>query len=288
MGDIKRKVIQITSAVLFNSYTEGFAKGTIYRGNLKQVCLPVLNCYSCPGAIGSCPIGSLQAVASGITYQFSFYVAGFLALVGLAAGKMACGWLCPFGLLQDLLYRVPFLKRSLPLWTRYCKYAVLILLVLLLPALAVDQFGLGTPAFCKWLCPAGTLEAALPLAVADEGIRGALGALFYWRFSWLLLVLLLCIVAKRAFCLVLCPLGAIYSLFNRISFFSIRIDQKLCTKCGRCASVCHLSLPEVAGPNHPECIRCLKCVKHCPTGAMGWQIEVPGNKEESKFASTNL
>ncbi|OPX86196.1 MAG: putative electron transport protein YccM [Pelotomaculum sp. PtaB.Bin104] len=284
MADLRRKVVQFASAIIFNSYAEGFAKGTIYRGNLKQVCLPVLNCYSCPGAIGSCPVGSLQAVSAGITYQFSFYVAGFLALVGLVAGRMACGWLCPFGLLQDLLYRVPSFKRSLPLWTGCFKYAVLVFLVLLLPALAVDQFGLGTPTFCKWLCPAGTLEAALPLAVANEGIRGALGGLFYWRFSWLLLILFLCIIFKRLFCLTLCPLGAVYSLFNRISIFSIRVDQELCTYCGRCAAACHLRLPEIAGPNHPECIRCLKCVKQCPTGAMDWQIEVPGKKEESKYA----
>lgn len=280
MVEIKRRLTQLAAAILFNSYPEGFKSGAIYRGNLKQVCVPVLNCYSCPGAIGSCPIGSLQAVASGITYQFSFYVAGFLTLIGVAAGKMACGWLCPFGLIQEMLYRIRSPKYFLPVWTRYLKYAVLALLVLLLPALAVDPIGIGTPYFCKWLCPAGTLEAAIPLALTNEGIRGALGALFQWRLTWLMAILLFCVVVERAFCQTLCPLGAIYSLFNRISFFSIQLDGRLCEHCGRCTNACYIRLGVIERPNHPECLRCLKCVKNCPTGALSWVIEMPGKKKE--------
>lgn len=280
MAEIKRRFTQLAAALFFNSYTEGFKSGTIYRGNLKQLCVPVLNCYSCPGAIGSCPIGSLQAVAAGITYQFSFYVAGFLTLIGLTAGKMACGWLCPFGLFQEILYRIPSPKYFLPVWTRCLKYALLILLVLLLPALAADPFGIGTPYFCKWLCPAGTLEAAIPLALTNEGIRGALGALFQWRLTWLLAILIFCVAVERAFCQALCPLGAIYSLFNRISFFSIHLERRRCNRCGRCSEVCYIRLSAAERPNHPECMRCLKCVKNCPTRALNWVIEIPGKKEE--------
>lgn len=284
MAEFRRKIIQLASAVTFNSYAEGFVHGTIYRGDLKRFCVPVLNCYSCPGAIGSCPVGSLQAVASGAAFQFSFYVAGFLTLLGVLAGRMACGWLCPFGLIQELLHRLPSPKIFLPIWTRWIKYLVLAVFVLLLPALATDAFGLGAPYFCKWLCPAGTLEAAIPLSIVNTDIRGALGAIFTWRLTWLLLIITLSIAVHRFFCQTLCPLGAIYSLFNRVSFFSIKHDRSRCSNCGSCAGACYLRLPATAGPNHPECIRCLKCVNSCPTGAMSWEIQLPGKKEETLHA----
>jgi len=274
----------LASAVTFNSYAEGFARGTIYRGNLKQACVPVLNCYSCPGAIGSCPVGSLQAVASGTAFQFSFYVAGFLALIGVFTGRMACGWLCPFGLIQELLHRIPSPKFFLPDWARYIKYFTLVVFVLMLPALAKDAFGLGVPYFCKWLCPAGTLEAAIPLAIVNADIRGSLGALFNWRLTWLLFFLAFCVLVHRAFCTILCPLGAIYSLFNRISYFSITYNHSRCKNCGRCTGSCYQQLPSIKGINHPECIRCLKCVKNCPTGAMSWDIGIPGKKGETVSA----
>lgn len=283
MADLKRRLVQAVSAVTFNSYAEGFKQGTIYRGNLKQFCLPVLNCYSCPGAVGACPIGSLQAVASGISFQFSFYIAGFLMLVGVLAGRMVCGWLCPFGLLQELLNRIPSPKVVLPLWTRYIKYLILLFFVLLLPALATDAYGLGVPYFCKWLCPAGTLEAAIPLSLKNAGIREALGGLFQWRLLWMFLLLALSVVVHRAFCQTLCPLGAVYSLFNQFSFFRIELDRGHCNQCGRCSEVCYLRLPVLAGTNHPECIRCLKCVNNCPTGAMSWEIQYTGKKKEARI-----
>ncbi len=282
MVDLKRKLVQLISAVTLNSYAGGFVQGTIYRGPLKQVCVPVLNCYSCPGAVTSCPIGSLQALASGVAFNFSFYVAGIIAMSGVLGGRFSCGWLCPFGLIQDLLYRIPFIKFCLPLWTRYVKYLVAGLFVLVLPAFALDAFGLGTPYFCKWLCPAGTLEAAIPLALLEPGIRGALGALFAWRLTWLFLILLFCLAVRRAFCRVFCPLGAILSLFNHISFFTISRNEQICRHCGQCNEVCYLGPAPAPVVNHPERIRCLKCVKSCPAGALSWNFQ-GRNKEEGVF-----
>lgn len=282
-----RKLVQFISALVFNSYTEGFARGAIYRGSLKQVCLPFLNCYSCPGAIGSCPIGSLQAVASGLTFQFSFYVAGFIVLIGMLWGRLVCGWLCPFGLIQDLLYRLPSPKFLLPLWTRYFKYAILVFFVLLLPAALKDPIGLGAPYFCKWLCPAGTLEAALPLSAVNTEIRGALGILFKWRMVWLLVILALAVTVKRSFCQVLCPLGAIYSLFNQLSIFTIRYDRSLCNMCGRCVEACYQRLPAYRVPNHPECIRCLKCLHSCPNGVISWKFAL-GNQRKDENLAKNI
>jgi len=283
----RRKFIQLISALAFNSYAEGFVRGTIYRGSLKQVCLPVLNCYSCPGAIGSCPVGSLQSVASGLAFQFSFYVAGFLALIGVLWGRLVCGWFCPFGLIQDLLYRLPSPKCLLPHWMRHFKYAILVFFVLLLPAVLKDSIGLGIPYFCKWLCPAGTMEAALPLSAANTEIRGALGVLFEWRIVWLLVVLALAITVQRAFCQVLCPLGAVYSLFNQLSFFTLRYDRSRCNMCGRCTEACYQRLPAYRAPNHPECIRCLKCMHICPNGAISWKFTLTEQRKETSLAKNN-
>jgi len=107
LAKYKRRLVQLFSAVLTNSYWPGFTTGKIYSGAIKNACVPGLNCYSCPGALGACPIGSLQAVAADRKYDFSFYIAGFLALTGLVLGRLVCGWLCPFGLIQELIYKIP-------------------------------------------------------------------------------------------------------------------------------------------------------------------------------------
>ena len=57
-----------------NGYAKGFLEGKIYKGQIKYVCVPGLNCYSCPGALGSCPIGSLQAVLDSGKFRVSCYV----------------------------------------------------------------------------------------------------------------------------------------------------------------------------------------------------------------------
>ena len=103
-----RHAVQAAWALLTNSYLAGFARGTLYKGRLKGLCVPGLNCYSCPGAVGSCPIGALQSVLGSRKFGFSYYVVGFLVLVGALTGRFVCGWLCPFGLIQELLHRIPF------------------------------------------------------------------------------------------------------------------------------------------------------------------------------------
>ena len=85
--------VQAGFTALTNGYATGFLKGEIYTGKTKALCVPGLNCYSCPGALGSCPIGSLQAVLGSHNYQFSFYIFGFLMVVGALFGRFVCGWL---------------------------------------------------------------------------------------------------------------------------------------------------------------------------------------------------
>ncbi len=93
---LRRTLTQCTAFALSNGYLRGFAEGKIYKGKAKALCVPGLSCYSCPGALGSCPIGALQAVLDGGKFRFAAYVMGVLLLVGTLFGRLVCGWLCPF------------------------------------------------------------------------------------------------------------------------------------------------------------------------------------------------
>jgi len=266
-----RRLIQTISTVFFNGYVIGFINGTIFKGDLKVTCVPVLNCYSCPGALGSCPIGSLQAVLADKKYNFSFYVLGLIMLFGIVLGRFICGFLCPFGLLQDLLYKIPLKKHNKFKYDgklRYLKYIVLIFMVIIGPLLLVNDYGTGDPYFCKYLCPAGTFEAGIPLAIANEGVRSALGILFDYKMLILVIVVYASIKIYRPFCKYLCPLGGIYGLFNKFSFYQMKVDDKKCIKCKKCIDACKMNVDVLDNINSMECIRCMGCVKACPVDAI--------------------
>ncbi len=268
-----RTWVQICFTALTNGYATGFVKGRIFTGSAKKFCLPGLNCYSCPGALGSCPIGSLQAVLSDRNYSFTFYLAGFLLLVGALAGRFVCGWLCPFGLVQDLLHKIPFPKKWKKLpgdrILKYLKYIILLGFVIILPLTVLDIVGQGSPWFCKYICPSGTLFAGIPLIATNPPFQTALGWLFTWKFTILIVLILLSIIVFRPFCKYLCPLGAIYGCFNPIALYRFKIDEHKCTKCGVCQKACPVDIPVHETPNSPECIRCGKCKISCPHGAIG-------------------
>ncbi len=265
-----RGFIQAGAALLTNIHLPNFAKGGLYQGKGKYVCVPGLYCYSCPAASGACPIGALQAVVGSSKFRFSYYITGFLILLGVLLGRFICGFLCPFGWLQDLLHRIPTKKFSTkklkPL--TFLKYAVLLVMVFLLPALMKGDTGIGDPYFCKYLCPQGVLEGAIPLSIANSGIRAALGSLFNWKLGVLITVVVLSVLFYRPFCKWLCPLGAFYALCNRVSLFQMKVDKDKCVSCGKCARACKMDVDVTKTPNHAECIRCGMCIKACPTDAI--------------------
>lgn len=267
-----RNWIQMASAFVSNAHITGFLSGKIYNGSLKSVCLPVLNCYSCPAALSSCPIGAMQAVISGNRHHFSYYVFGLLLLFGTVLGRLICGFLCPFGWIQQLLKKLSSKTLSIPRRAdramRLTKYGVLILFVLALPAFAVDAFGLGAPWFCKWICPAGTLEGGIPLVLTNASLRSGLGFTFWWKVVLLALIVLSSIFIYRPFCKYLCPLGSFYSLFNRFSLTRMELDEKSCVACGSCVKSCPMQVDVIKNINSAECIRCGACAAACPTGAI--------------------
>lgn len=276
-----RFITQILFAAFTNGYVEGFINGTIYKGNLKKICVPGLNCYSCPGALGSCPIGSLQAVLASRDYKFSFYIVGLLMAFGAICGRFVCGWLCPFGLVQDLLFKIPIKKlKNVPAdkYLKYLKYLILVIFVIILPLTVVDIIGQGSPWFCKVICPSGTLFAGIPLVSLDVSLRSAIGFLFRWKLLILIIILSLSIIIYRPFCRYLCPLGAIYSFFNPISLYRYQIDETKCTKCQLCSQKCEMNIEVYKIPNSSECIRCGKCIKSCPNNAIKTTITPQADK----------
>lgn len=277
-----RHKIQAFATLLTNGNVAGYISGQIYKGNIKNACVPGLNCYSCVGALGSCPIGSLQAVIGKSGGRFSFYVVGFLLLIGSLLGRFVCGFLCPFGFFQDLLHKIPFPKkiRTMPKEKILVKlkYVILLVFVILLPMYLVNDIGNSYPYFCKFICPVGTLEGGIPLVLLNKAMRGSIGFLFVWKNVILLTTIILSIMIYRPFCKLICPLGAIYSLFNKVSFYRYQINCDKCINCGRCAKICLMNVDPVKEANHPECIRCGNCRKACPKGAI--ELLIAGRKFE--------
>ena len=194
-----RHGIQALWAFITNSHVTGFVTGKIYTGKLKNACVPGLNCYSCPGAVGACPIGSLQAVIGSWNFKMAYYVVGFLIFIGAMVGRL--------------------------------------------------------------ICPAGTLEGGLPLVLLNKSMRSALGWLYIWKNVILVITIILSILIYRPFCKYICPLGALYSVFNPVSLYKYRVDKDKCIKCGKCAKACQMIVDPVENSNSPECIRCGRCKK---------------------------
>lgn len=280
-----RHLIQLLALIGSNSYFQGFIQKTIYKGSTKAVCVPFLNCYSCPGARLSCPIGSLQAVLGKRNNYFSFYVLGFLLLMGILFGRLICGFLCPFGFLQDMLKKL--CKKKLKVWKplKYLKYVNLVLLVLILPMFITNSVGLGTPFFCKYVCPVGTLEGGIFLVAVNSALRNTVGFLYQYKLAILIVTLVVSVFIYRPFCKVLCPLGALYSFFNRISIVKISFDKSSCISCGQCIKACGMEIVPYKTPNNVECIRCGECIKSCPTGALVFNTK---KKEEVVNEQTKI
>ncbi len=271
-----RKIVQAAWAVLTNAWVKGFFPGgaSLYEGPLKRFCVPGMNCYSCPGALGACPIGALQSALSARHRKFPFYVLGYLMAVGVLVGRFICGWLCLFGLIQELLYKIPTPKLRIPERVdrplRALKYAVLAVLVIGLPLLYRSGYGAGEPFFCKYVCPVGTLEGGVPQVLLNGVLRPALG----WLFRWKMLLLILCVLSSvfiyRPFCKYVCPLGAFYSLFQRVSVLRMKVDAAACVDCGACGKTCPMNVDPHRTPNSTECIRCGACLKACPKQALSF------------------
>jgi ferredoxin-type protein NapH len=244
---------------------------------MHTMCSPVFHCYACPLATFACPIGIIAQFSA--LHIFPFVAVGLLVAFGAAFGTLICGWVCPFGYLQDLAAKVPTPKIDLPKFTGYFRYVMLIGAVLAIPYF----FGEDHPLFVCRICPAGALEAAVP-TMAGQAIAGET---VVWPNALKLTILIVFLIAiffiKRPWCRVLCPLGAIFSLFNRVSAFFLRFDAEACTHCERCHKLCEYGIEPEKTPNDLRCIRCLECTKCSPDAlTLGSVFErAPSRNEKS-------
>ncbi len=262
----KRRIIQIYAMLLYNCNFKGFKTGEIFTGSTKAMCVPGLNCYSCPGAIGACPLGALQNALAESNKKLPAYIFGILIMFGLIFGRTICGYLCPMGLIQDLLHKIKTPKVKKSKVTRvlsYFKYVLLIVFVVAIPVM----YQTGVPAFCKYICPSGTLLGGIMLLINPNNANqfSALGPLFTWKFVVLVLIIVGSVFIYRIFCRFLCPLGAIYGFFSKVALLGIKLDKDKCTNCGLCISACKMDIKHVG--DH-ECIQCGECISVCPVKAI--------------------
>lgn len=306
------RISQIIFTILINSYLlVFFEKGLIYTGYLKSFLVPILNCWSTPTAWFSCPLGAYQHFI--VVKDFPFYVLGFFFLIGAIIGRMACGWLCPFGLFQDLIFKINKKKISLPkitplftiiffllfyflIWLKFnnllLSLKIIIIFIGAIIGFLLDiflkprirnfdltslkyffllflttfiVFFTNEPWFCK-LCPQGTLAAGIPLVLYDpeNSLKNMVGLFFYLKILILILLFILGIYIKRVFCRTICPIGAIYSFFNKVSCLHLEIDKENCIRCNICRKVCPTNINIYENPNQNDCLRCLECYYKCP------------------------
>ena len=265
-----RRLIQLYSALLHNAHVRGFIDGEIYQGKAKYACVPGFNCYSCPGAVGACPLGSIQNALASAGHRAGWYVLGIIMLFGVILGRTICGWLCPLGLIQELLHKIPTVKIRKSKFTRvlsYLKYVILVIFVAAIPLWYGLKHDLPLPAFCKYICPAGTLEGAVGLLSnpGNKDLFSMLGILFTRKFTIMLVIGLACIFCYRSFCRFICPLGAVYGFFNRFCLVGVKVDAGRCNGCGSCVRSCGMDVRHVG--DH-ECINCSKCMDVCPQKAI--------------------
>ncbi|MBT4484702.1 MAG: 4Fe-4S binding protein [Candidatus Latescibacteria bacterium] len=259
LGNIKRIWWQITGVLLFNF-------PFLERLTFAWLPVPVLNCYSCPLAQGSCPIGTIQHFF--VIGAIPLFAVGFVSIFGIIAGRFYCSHLCPFGFLQDLLGRISGRKVRIPRFLDYGKYVVLILFVIILPPIIKEPF------FCT-LCPAGSLEAGIPIVTKAwyesrfieagmfsgmGGILDMIGWWFWFKTGILALVITVAVVIKRPFCRMACPLGALFGLFNRISLFIHPPKVKSAIEKPRYSlKTCPVHITHPGKVDSSSCIKCKEC-----------------------------
>ena len=255
-----RRISQGISALLLNLSFVNFFVGRLYTGFLKSIPFPAMNCYACPSAVFSCPIGTISHFFS--ILKFPFLAVGLVLLPAVFFGRWICGWVCPFGLFQEVLYKIPSFKFELPKFLRFGRYVSLVLGVVVLPLMFHEHF------FCM-ICPVGTVEAGIYWVAVSSYVLKLAGAFFLFKFGIAFAIVYLSIFTKRPFCRFLCPLGALFSLFNSVSLWKFSVEESRCRECLKCEKVCPVNHRIFESPNSGNCIRCLDCVKSCEIVKVG-------------------
>jgi len=252
---LKRRLVQTLSLIALHSS---------WGPELKWFCNPVLSCHSCALSWFACPIGVFVHYSG--YHLFPFFALGTILLFGILIGKLFCGWVCPFGFLQDLFHKIPSQKIKIPKWTSNIKYFVLFSMVLFLPFIFGEQTYYS---FCR-VCPAATMQVTTPDLITNNFKN--ISTLTIIRFSILFLIILFVIVNSRAFCKTLCPIGAILAPLNYISFWTVKFPAEMCDSCNNCDKYCITDVEPskritkfIPANRSLDCVVCHDCQKACPS-----------------------
>jgi len=295
--EIARKLTQFFCFLILNAIVLGWTPTPIL--------LPILNGLSTPQKTVGDAFATLQLMLYNTTFPW-LPIASFL-LIAIILGRATCGWICPFGFIQDLLGYIKRKHKEISLRTHEdminVKYGILAVTLLisiasaLTLALGIGQgftrtFGVFAQAPFEVLSPASTLFSTLPKIALDaryvipmwletgdiagnilSGI-GSLPILFWVQFAIMVAIIVLGVYVPRSWCRYLCPHGAALAFLSKFSFLGLKREPVKCTKaeCHACVEVCPMKVPILDLPwekfTDPECIYCLKCVETCSTKAI--------------------
>jgi polyferredoxin len=205
------------------------------------------------------------SIIGGFANISSMVVLWLVATVVL--GRGFCSWGCFYGGWDDGFSRFrkkPVIKKINELW-KWMPFAVFIM-VALSAALTL------VPTYCDWICP---FKAVTEFEQVTSVESAAKAGVFLTLFGGLVVVLPV-MTRKRTQCSFLCPLGAVNSLSNKVTPFTVKIDKSACTECFKCVDVCPLfaiSREDIkTGKVSLFCSKCGKCVDACPKKAIHYGI----------------
>jgi polyferredoxin len=281
-----------------------FFSAIIFNLGALPILLPVLWTWGLQQNTAGDAFTAIQLMFGGwndINFAFPWIAIASFLVIGILLGKSLCGWVCPFGFIQDLVGFIKRKQREFSLRTHesmiYVKYAVLgVTLFISITFFATKVAGvsesyekaLGIFAKAPFtaLSPAETLFATVPRTVRDfsnavsanqvdilSGIAN-LPPLFWVQLFIMAGVLVFAVYIPRSWCKYFCPHGAIMAVLNRFSFLGLRRELVKCAKgeCHLCVEACPMRVRILDLPwekfTDPECIYCLKCVDACPNKAI--------------------
>lgn len=296
VGEIKEYLLKYNTfrrIAQFLSFT--FFSAIIFNLGALPLLFPVLWTWGLQQNTAGDAFTALQFALYDVVFPW-LALASFL-IVGVLIGKSLCGWICPFGFVQDL---VGFIKRKQADFSSrthdsmvYMKYFVLGIALFVSVTFSVSKLmgtgdgyekaiGIFTKAPFTTLSPAETLFGTVPkmifnfrMALVSKSVMDAMSGistlppLFWVQFFIMAFVLVFAAFIPRGWCRYFCPHGAIMAVLNRFSFLGLRRDPVKCAKggCRLCVSACPMRVPILDLPwekfSDPECIYCMKCADAC-------------------------
>ena len=219
---LTRRLAQFCSAILYNCNLISDIPAKYINS---EFCVPGLNCRYCPASVAGCPLNFMQRLFAEGMENLPIRMLCWLLLLALAFGRLICGWLCPFGLAQDLLDKIPAPKIQKNEWTRRLSYLKYILFAVFIVAVPFGFYlgGKRALAFCQYVCPNMPFSNFFMTLATGGAIRPYM--IYNYRFLILAAVILLSVFMFRPFCRFICPLGAFYGLFNKAALLSVKVDD---------------------------------------------------------------